>query len=87
MLTIELDSFDFQLKKGSIENIGPANTEAAVKLFDVEDATVREFGDKRVKCVFEDGAENELQVALSPEQVRAIRGEIEDLEVESRVFD
>ncbi len=87
MLTLELDSFMLELDEGAIKNVGPANTAATVKLFDVEDATAREFGDKRIKCVFEDDEGNELQVALFPEQARQLREGIERLEDESPAFE
>ncbi len=87
MLTIQLDSFDFELKEGAIKNVGPANKSASAKLFDVTELEAREFGDKRVKCVFEDGEGNELQVALFPEQVRALREGLEGIEAEGRAFD
>lgn len=87
MLTLELDSFHLELDDGAIKNVGPANTAATAKLFDVEDATAREFGDKRIKCVFEDGEGNELQVALGPEQASALRAGIAELEDESPAFE
>lgn len=87
MLTIQLDSFDFELKEGAIKNVGPANNSATAKLFDVEEIEAREFGDKRVKCVFEDSEGNELQVALFPEQARTLREGIEALEADGRAFD
>lgn len=87
MLTIQLDSFDFELKEGAIKNVGPADTGATAKLFDVADLEAREFGDKRIKCVFEDSEGNELQVALFPEQARALREGLEALETDGRAFD
>jgi hypothetical protein len=87
MLALELESFHVELKEGAIKNVGPSNKSATAKLFDVEECEVREFGDKRVKCVFEDGEGNELQVALFPEQVRALREGLEGIEAEGRAFD
>lgn len=87
MLTLELDPFVVQLKEGSIENVGPTNKSGTVKLFDVEEATAREFGDKRVKLVFDDDEGNEVQVALFPEAVRSIVRDVEALEEESPVFE
>ncbi len=87
MLTIQFDSFDFELKDGSIKNVGPANKSATAKLFDVEECEAREFGDKRIKCVFEDAEGNEVQIALFPEQARVLREGIESLEAEGRAFD
>lgn len=87
MLTLQLDTFDFELKEGSVKNVGPTNTAATAKLFDVNGVEAREFGDKRIKCVFEDDEGNEVQVALFPEQARALREGIEALEAGGRAFD
>ncbi|WP_252698226.1 hypothetical protein [Natronosalvus vescus] len=87
MLTLSLEAFMIELKDGSIKNVGPTNKAATAKLFDVEHAEAREFGDKRVKLVFEDDEGNELQAALFPEDARAIAADLEALEAESPVFD
>ncbi|WP_436344843.1 hypothetical protein [Natronorubrum sp. FCH18a] len=87
MLTLNLDEFMVELNEGSIKNVGPTNKSATVKLFEVEDAEAREFGDKRVKLVFEDADGNEVQVSLFPEDVRKIASDIEALEDDSPVFE
>ncbi|WP_049998324.1 hypothetical protein [Halococcus sediminicola] len=87
MLNLRLDEFMVELKDGALKNVGPANKSAEAKLFDVTSAEAREFGDKRVKCVFEDDEGNEVQVALFPEQVRKVADDIEALEAESAVFE
>ena len=87
MLTLDIDQFMLELKDGAFKNVGPANKSASVKLFDVETATAREFGDKRVKLVFEDEDENEVQVSLFPEEIRTIVREVESLEDDSPVFE
>lgn len=87
MLTIAIDDFAVELKDGSLSNVGAPTKSATVKLFDVSSVDTREFGDKRVKVVFEDGDGNEVQVALFPEQVRAIVDDIEALEEDSPVFE
>lgn len=87
MLTLDIEEFLIELQEGSVKNVGPPTKAATAKLFDVETATAREFGDKRVKLVFEDGEGNELQVALFPDQIRAISDDIAELEAESDVFD
>ncbi|WP_331233534.1 hypothetical protein [Natronorarus salvus] len=87
MLTLDLSEFTIELKDGSIKNVGPTNKRAAAKLFDVEEAEARAFGDKRVKLVFGDGEGNEVQVALFPEEARTIREGIEALEAEGPVFE
>ncbi|GAB3669159.1 hypothetical protein [Halopiger thermotolerans] len=87
MLALTLEDFMVELNEGSIKNVGPKNKSATVKLFDVESAEAREFGDKRVKLVFEDEDENEIQVSLFPEQVRELADGIAELEEESPAFD
>ncbi|WP_435358683.1 hypothetical protein [Haloarchaeobius sp. DFWS5] len=87
MLTLQLSDFMVELKDGSIKNVGPANKTGSAKLFDVVDAEAREFGDKRVKFVFEDEDGNEVQAALFPEQVRKIAADIEQLTDTSPVFE
>lgn len=87
MLNINLSDFMVELKDGSIKNVGPANKRAEAKLFDVADAEAREFGDKRVKLVFEDDSGNEVQAALFPEDARAVREDLEALEDDSQVFE
>lgn len=87
MLTLDLDGFMLELKEGAIKHVGPTNTSATAKLFDVEHAEAREFGDKRVKLVFEDGEGNEVQVALFPEDIREIVRDVEALEDDSPVFE
>jgi hypothetical protein len=87
MLALTLEEFMIELNDGSIKNVGPKNKSATVKLFDVESAEAREFGDKRVKLVFEDEDGNEVQVSLFPEDVRRIASDIEALEDDSPVFE
>jgi hypothetical protein len=87
MLNLNLEEFMVELKDGAIKNVGPSNKSGTAKLFDVESAEAREFGDKRVKIVCEDDEGNEVQVALFPEQVREIARDIEAMEEESPVFE
>ncbi|ELY52016.1 hypothetical protein [Natronolimnohabitans innermongolicus] len=87
MLTLTLEDFMVELTDGSIKNVGPANKSATVKMFDVESAEAREFGDKRVKLVFEDEEGSEIQISLFPEDVRKLVDDVERLEEESPVFE
>lgn len=87
MLSLELDEFMVELKEGSVKNMGPTNKAVTAKLFDVDTIEAREFGDRRIKIVAEDGEGNEIQIALDPDQGTAVRKAIEGLEAESRVFD
>ncbi|APW97994.1 hypothetical protein CHINAEXTREME_09470 [Halobiforma lacisalsi AJ5] len=87
MLALTLEDFMVELNDGSIKNVGPKNKSATAKLFDVDDVEAREFGDKRVKLVFEDDDGNEIQVSLFPEDVRKLTDDIDELEEDSSVFD
>lgn len=87
MLTVSLEEFMVELNEGSIKNVGPTNKSATAKLFEVEEAEAREFGDKRVKLVFEDADGNEVQVSLFPEDVHKIVRDVEALEDDSPVFE
>lgn len=87
MLNLNLEHFMIELTDGSIKNVGPTNKSATAKLFGVERAEAREFGDKRVKLVFEDDDGNEVQVALFPEHARAILRDIQAMEDDSPVFE
>jgi len=87
MLTLDIDDFMLELKDGAFKNVGPSNKAATVKLYDVEGVDVREYGDKRVKLAFEDEQGSEVEVALFPEQARAVREGLELLESESEGFE
>ncbi|WP_436924028.1 hypothetical protein [Halosimplex amylolyticum] len=87
MLSLDLAEFMFEVKDGAIKHVGPSNKTASAKLYDVEGVDVREFGDKRVKIAFEDEDGNEVEVALFPEQARAVARGIELLEDDSPVFE
>lgn len=77
MLTVELSEFMVQLTEGAIQNIGPSTKSATVKLYDVERAEARAFGDERVKLVFEDEEDNLIEVALFPDEVEGLLAEID----------
>ena len=87
MLSLDLDEFTFEIKEGAIKHVGPSNTEATAKLYDVEGVEARDFGDKRVKLAFEDEDGNEVEVALFPAEAREVARGIELLEDDSQVFD
>ena len=87
MLNLNIDEFMIELKEGALKNVGPANKSAEAKLFDVASAETREFGDRRVKCVFADEEGNEVEVALAPAEAARMARDMESLEEESRVFD
>jgi len=87
MLTLDIDEFMLELKDGAFKNVGPSNKQATVKLYDVEGVDVREYGDKRVKITFEDEQGSEVEVALFPEQARAVSEGLKLLESESELFE
>jgi hypothetical protein len=87
MLSLDIDDFMLELKDGAFKNVGASNKQATVKLYDVEGVDVREFGDERVKLAFEDDDGSEVEVALFPEQARAVAEGLELLESESDLFD
>ncbi len=87
MLNLNLESFMIELKDGSIKNVGPTNKAASAKLFDVESAEARAFGDSRLKIVATDASGNEVQIALAPEQAERILSDIESLREEGPVFE
>lgn len=79
MFTLDMDSFTFELKEGTVKHVGASNAEATAKLYDVTDVESRAFGDERVKLAFEDGEGNEVEVALFPEEAAELRAGLEDL--------
>jgi hypothetical protein len=87
MLALTLEEFMVELNDGAIKNVGPNNKAATAKLFDVDSAEAREFGDKRIKLVFEDEDENEIQISLFPDDVRDLVDQIDSLEEDSPVFE
>lgn len=82
MLTIDLDDFTFELKDGTLKHVGASNKDATVKLYDIEDAEVREFGDQR-KIACSDDSGNEVELALDPDTAGEIAAGIERLAEES----
>jgi hypothetical protein len=87
MLTLDIDRFMFELDGGTLKHVGASNNSATIKLYDIEAAEVREFGDERVKIACEDDSGNEVELALGPEQAREVASELARLEDESRVFE
>ncbi|MFB6151347.1 MAG: hypothetical protein ABEJ40_06030 [Haloarculaceae archaeon] len=85
MFTLDLDEFAFELKQGALKHVGPSNTAATAKLYDVESVEVREFGDERVKLAFEDEDGNEVEVALFPEGAREVSRGLDLLDEESGI--
>jgi hypothetical protein len=82
MLSLQLEEFMIELKEGSIKNVGAKNKAATAKLYDVEDAEARAFGDERIKLSFADAEGNEVEVALFPEEAAAVAADIEAVDLE-----
>jgi hypothetical protein len=76
VLSLQLEEFMVELKEGSIKNVGAPNKSATAKLYDVETAEVRTFGDERVKLAFADAEGNEVDIAIDPEDAKAIAEEV-----------
>ena len=87
MLNLNVEEFTVEFKDGSIRNVGSPTKSATAKLFDVETAEARAFGDNQVKLTAEDEDGNEVQVALFPEQAAAIVKDIESLRNDSSVLE
>lgn len=87
MLTLQLDNFHVELKEGSVKNVAAPNKAATVKLYDIDDLSVDEFGDERVKLKFSDGEGNEVEVALFPDQAESVADGIEALAADSPIFE
>ena len=79
MLSLELSDFMIQLKEGSIANVGAPTKAATAKLFDVESASARAFGDNRIKLAFEDAEGNEVEIAVFPDKVESIESDLAEI--------
>jgi len=86
MLTLQLENFMVELKEGTLKHVGTSNKSATVKLYDVESVAVDEFGDERVKITLHDDGDNDVEVALDPEEAIAVMEGIDDLSG-GRVFE
>lgn len=82
MLALDIDEFAIELKDGSVKNVGATNKRATAKLFDVAEATAREYGGDRVKVVASDDAGNEVQLALSAGAAAALADDLAALDGE-----
>jgi len=87
MITLSLSDFTLELKEGVVKHVGPSNKTASAKLYDVEAAEAREFGDDRVKLVFEDEAGSVVHVALPPQTARDLASDVDQLAAESEDFE
>ncbi|WP_129116505.1 hypothetical protein [Halegenticoccus tardaugens] len=87
MLTLDLDDFMFELQDGTIKHVGAPTTAATAKLYHVERAEARAFGDSQVKLAFADDEGNEIEVALDPDAANSVVSDVERLRKEDSVFE
>jgi hypothetical protein len=87
MLTLDLDDLTLELQDGTVKHVGASDTAATVKLYHVESAEARAFGDSQVRLAFDDGEGNEVEVALDPQTVESLADGVESLREESPVFE
>jgi hypothetical protein len=87
MITVSLSEFMLELEEGVVKHVGPSNKTAEAKLYDVEQVDAREFGDERIKLVFEDAAGSAVHVAVAPDQAADLASGIDRLREESPVFE
>jgi hypothetical protein len=87
MLTLDLDDLTLELQDGTVKHVGASDTAATVKLYHVESAEARAFGDSQVKLAFDDEEGNEVEVALDPQTVESLADGVESLREESPVFE
>jgi hypothetical protein len=65
-----------------MKHVGASDKTGSAKLFDVEAAGARPFGDERVKAVFEDGEGNAVEVAMTHDAAASLRDDLAALDVE-----
>lgn len=79
MLTLSLDGFALELDGGTVKHVGASNTAAAVTLYDPATVEARPFGDERVKLACVDEGDNEVEIAMRPEQARDLADALDRL--------
>jgi hypothetical protein len=72
MLTLALEDLMLELEEGTIKHVGPKTAGATVKLYHVESAEARAFGDQQCKLAFADGEGNEVEIALGLDEAAAL---------------
>lgn len=87
MLTVDFEDLIFELEEGALKHVGTKTKAATVKLYHVDQASARAFGDSQVKFAFADGEGNEVEIALDPEQVEAIVEDVDRVREEEPVFE
>lgn len=87
MLTLQFDDLMLELEDGAVKHVGPKTQAASVKLYHVDDAEARAFGDSQVKFTFADDEGNEVEVALDPESAAKVAADVDRLREETDVFE
>jgi len=87
VLNLNLDEFMIEFESGSVKNVGPTNKAATAKLFHPESVEARAFGDSQAKVVAVDESGNEVQIAMSPEQLESVAADVEAMREEGPVFE
>ncbi len=87
MLYLELSDFTIEVDEGSIKNVGGPTKSGTAKLYHVEDAEARAFGDDQVKLAFGDEDGSEVEVALDPADVETLLADVEELRAATDVLD
>lgn len=77
MLTLSIDDLLLELEDGAVKHVGPKTTDATAKLYHVEAAEARAFGDQQLKLAFADAEGNEVEIALDRDAAREVGADIE----------
>jgi len=81
MLTLDFENLTLEFEDGTLKHVGAPDTAATAKLYHAETVEARAFGDDRVKVAAEDGEGNQVEIALGPETLRALRADLRELEM------
>lgn len=79
MLTLQLEDFMVEFEEGTLKHVGTSTKSAEVKLFHVDDAGARAFGDDEVRLEFADGEGNEATVTVSAGASEDLAAELAEL--------
>lgn len=78
VLTLDIDQFMLELTNGTLEHVGASNKSATVKLYDIETVEARAFGNEQVKLACVDDGDNEVELALDPDQARSVVEQLDE---------
>lgn len=87
MLTLAIDDLMLELEDGTVKHVGTKTKAATVKLYHVDTAEARAFGDDQCKLAFADDEGNKVEVALdldaADELATAVANVVDTLETDS----